>query len=277
MAQDKNTESIEARGRSADILPYDDGRVIKLFLPDFPKDMIDLECENTIEAHALGCTSMNCYGKVEVDGRTGIILDWVAGVPMTKAAEKSPGILFKSGKLLADQHVLVHSKHSEKLRDARTASLAFLDDEPLQILTEVEREKAKHYIASLPEGNTVLHLDFHTENIMVDGTDCVTIDWLTAARGFPEVEIGVMDYLFHYGLLFPGASKLQIAFYSTVRTFVYDSYLRHYLMATGIKIEDVKKWKIISLIFRRRVWAHADEAATLTDQIKACIAELPDS
>jgi len=275
MPDSTTIETLEARGRSADIIPYGDGRVVKLFLVDFPRDMIDIECDNTIEAHAQGCTSMACYGKIEMDGRTGIVLDWVKGVPMTKAAEKDPSLLLKSGKMLADQHVLVHSKSSDKLRDVRKMAIEFLDDESLEVLTQEEREKAKAYIASLPESNTILHLDFHTENILVDGTDCVTIDWLTAARGFPEVEVGVMDYLFHYGLLFPGASRLQIAFYTTVRSFVYRGYLKHYLRATGLDVNNVRKWKLVSLIIRRRIWAHEFERPTLTEQMKASIAGIP--
>jgi len=273
MTENEKLQALEARGRSADIIPYEEGKVVKLFLADFPRDMIDIECKNTIEAHALGCTPMQCYGKVEMDGRTGIVLDWVKGVPMTKAAEKNPSILLKSGQMLAEQHVLVHSKQSDKLRDVRKVALAFLDDEPLEVLTEEERARAKRYIEGLPEGHTVLHLDFHTENVMVDGRDCVTIDWLTAARGFPEVEIGVMDYLFHHGLLFPGISKLQEIFYTTVRSFVYRGYIKHYLKASGINKDDVRKWKLVSLIIRRRVWAHEFEKPTLTEQMKACIAE----
>ena len=276
MSDNEKREALDARGRSADIIPYEEGKVVKLFLTEFPSEMIDIECDNTIEAHALGCTPMECYGKVEIDGRTGIVLDWVKGVPMTKAAEKNPSILLKSGRLLAEQHVLVHSKSSEKLRDVRKMAIEYLDDESLLVLTDEEREKARRYIAGLPEGNTVLHLDFHTENVMVDGTDCVTIDWLTSARGFPEVEVGVMEYLFHYGLLFPGISKLQEIFYTTVRSFVFRGYLKHYLKATGLDVANVRKWKLLSLIIRRRVWAHEFEKPTLTEQMKSLIAEISD-
>ncbi|MDR0783168.1 MAG: phosphotransferase, partial [Propionibacteriaceae bacterium] len=144
----------------------------------------------------------------------------------------------------------------------------------LLVLTEAEREKAKRYIAGLPESNTILHLDFHTENVLVDGSDCVTIDWLTAVRGFPEVEVGVMDYLFHYGLLFPGASKIQLAFYTAVRSFVYKGYLKRYLKVTDLDLANVRKWKLLSLIVRRRVWAHEFEKPTLTEQMKALLAEI---
>ncbi|MCL2491769.1 MAG: phosphotransferase, partial [Coriobacteriia bacterium] len=276
MPNNEQPEALEARGRSAEIIPYQDGKVVKLFLKGFPAFMIEAELANTIEAHAQGATSMQCYGTVEMDGRTGIVLDWVKGEPMTKAAEKNPMILLKSGQMLADQHVLVHSKTSERLRDVRELAVEFLDDESLAVLSIDEREKAKRYIARLPEGNTILHLDFHTENVMVDGTDCVTIDWLTAARGYPEVEIGVMDYVFHYGLLFPGISKLQEIFYTTVRSFVYNGYLKNYLKATGVDLANVDRWRLISLIIRRRIWAHEFEKDTLTEQMKACIARIED-
>jgi len=266
---------LEARGRSAEIIEQGEDKVVKLFLADFDAEMIDIECANTCEVHALGATPMACYGKVEIDGRIGIVLDRVAGVPLTKAAEQNPLLLLDSGKILAQQHVLVHSKKSEKLRDVRFMAIEFLDHESLDVLTEAERAKAKRSIATLPEGEHVLHLDFHTENVMIDeARNAVTIDWLTAARGYPQVEIGVMDYVFHYGLLFPGISTLQRIFYETVRSFVYNGYLKHYLRATGIDPRSVDQWRLVSLIIRRRIWAHEFEKPTLTEQMKACIARI---
>jgi len=275
MTETESPELLEARGRSAEIVAYDEDRVVKLFLADFDPELIDIECANTIEAHEVGATPMACYGKTELVGRIGIILDWVKGVPLTKGAEKNPLLLLASGRILAEQHVLVHSKTSENLRDVRAMAIEYLDHPALEVLNADERAKAKRYIASLPEGHTVLHLDFHTENVMIDeDRNAVTIDWLTSARGYPQVEIGVMDYVFHYGLLFPGISTLQRIFYETVRSFVYNGYLKHYLRATGIDVASVDDWRLVSLIIRRRIWAHEFEESTLKAQMKACIARI---
>ena len=267
-------EKLDVRGRSADFYPYEKDKIVKLFLKEISREEIDIECENTIEAFRTGCTAMQCYGEIEFDGRIGIILDRVNGIPMTKLPEKNPLSLFTCSKMLAEQHLIVHSKHSNKLRDVRKVAVDFLSNKAMDILTDEEKAKAKTYIESLPEGDTVLHLDFHTENILVDNGKCVAIDWLTAARGHHEVEVAQMQFLFHDSLLFPGCSKFQLMLYSTLRSFIYNGYIKRYKKATGVDLNEVKKWKIVPLIIRRCVWAHEFETEPLTRQIKECLAAI---
>lgn len=145
---------------------------------------------------------------------------------MTKMPEKNPLILFKAGRLIAEQHVMVQSKHSDALPDLREKAAACLDGEPLAFLPADTREKVRAYILSLPAGNSFIHLDFHTENILMDGKNIVVIDWMTAAKGRPEAEVAMMDFLHHHAELFPGSSKAQLAFYTAVRTFIYNSFLK---------------------------------------------------
>ena len=77
-------------GRSAEIYDWGEGRVLKLYFKDFPESDVDLEYLNTCEAFRLGCTPMECFGKVECDGRYGIILKKIPGISMTKMPEKNP-------------------------------------------------------------------------------------------------------------------------------------------------------------------------------------------
>lgn len=267
-------EKINARGRSADFYPYGKNKIVKLFLKEISKEEIDIEFENTVEAYRTGCTPMQCYGLIEYEGRKGIILDRVSGIPMTKLPEKNPLSILTCSKLLAEQHLIVHSKSSHKLRDVRTVAVDFLSNTAMDILTDEEKVKTKNYIESLPEGYTVLHLDFHTENILVDKSKCVVIDWLTATRGHPEVEVAQMQFLFHDALLFPGCSKFQLLLYSTLRSFIYNGYIKRYKKATRIDMNEVKKWKIIPLIIRRCVWAHEFEKESITKQIRECLDEI---
>src|SRR5699024_6917995 len=92
-------------GRSAEIYDWEGDKVLKLYFKGFPESDVDTEYSNTVEAFRCGCTPMECFGKVEYDGRFGIILKKIAGVSMTKMPEKNPLILFKAGRLIAEQHV----------------------------------------------------------------------------------------------------------------------------------------------------------------------------
>lgn len=256
------------RGRSAEIYDLGGNRVLKLYFAGFPESEVDLEYLNTLEANRCGCTPMKCFGKVEHEGRYGIVLQKVAGVPMTKAPEKNPLILFKAGRLIAEQHVMVQSKHTDALPDLREKAAACLDGEAFAFLSDGEREKIRSYILALPAGDSFIHLDFHTENILINGKDLVVIDWMTAAKGRPEAEVAMMDFLHHHAELFPGSSKAQLAFYTAVRAFIYNSFLKNYVRLTGMAPDAHKPWMIVALVLRKGLWNIESEKDYLEGEIR---------
>ena len=65
-----------ARGRSSEAFRLDDGRVLKLFFKDYPKEYVEKEYKNTKIASDTGCTTMKVYEMVEQDGRAGMIVDY---------------------------------------------------------------------------------------------------------------------------------------------------------------------------------------------------------
>lgn len=260
-------------GRSAELYDLGDGKVLKLYFPEFPESDVDLEYLNTCEAFRLGCTPMECFGKVECDGRYGIILKKIPGISMTKMPEKNPLILFKAGRLIAEQHAMVQSKHTDALPDLREKAAACLDGEAFVFLSAERKEKLRRYILSLPAGDSVIHLDFHTENILMNGKDVTVIDWMTAAKGVPQAEVAMMDFLHHHAELFPGSSKAQLAFYTAVRTFIYNSFLKNYIKLTGMSPDAPKPWYVVALVMRR-AWDIASEKGYLEGEITRLVDEM---
>lgn len=261
-------------GRSAELYDLGDGKVLKLYFPEFPESDVDLECNNTRIAFALGCTPMECFGKAECEGRFGVILKKVGGISMTKMPEKNPLILFKAGRLIAEQHAMVQSKHTDALPDLREKAAACLDGEAFAFLSAERKEKLRRYILSLPAGDSVIHLDFHTENILMNGKDVTVIDWMTAAKGVPQAEVAMMYFLHHHAELFPGSSKAQLAFYTAVRTFIYKSFLKNYVKITGMDPESARPWYVVALTLRKGLWNIASEKGYLEGEIKRLVDEM---
>ena len=56
-----------ARGRSAEVFHAGEGKVLKLFFEDYPREYVEKEYRNTKIVSELGCTSMKVYEKVEKD------------------------------------------------------------------------------------------------------------------------------------------------------------------------------------------------------------------
>ncbi len=260
-----------ARGRSAEIFHAGEGKILKLFFADYPREYAEKEYRNTKIAAELGCTGMNVYEMVEKDGRFGFVMDLVDGVSQNDMPGKNPLYLFRGGKDLAQCHVRVQAKHTKQLDDVRQVCLDLLADKTMSFLSAEEKQKAAGYIRSLPEDDTVLHLDFHTGNVLVDKSgQCKIIDWMTAARGNRGVEEALMEFLFSEAELFPEASEMQKKFFHAVRGFVGKQFFREYQKLTPISPEEIDRWRLPALILRRS-WNIEFEKPYLTKTIRELI------
>ena len=260
-----------ARGRSSEAFKLEDGKVLKLFFEDYPKEFAEKEYRNTKIASDTGCTNMRVYEILDKDGRTGIVMDYVDGISQNDMPTKNPAYLLKGGKDLADCHAIVHSKKSHDLEDVRIMCTNMLNEKEFDELTDEEKSKAKAYIMSLLEEDTIIHLDFHTGNVLVDDKgNCTVIDWMTAARGNRAVEVAMMEFLFSEAELFPGSSALKIAFFSAVRGMIGKQYFKRYQELMPITDSEIDKYRLLALIIRRS-WGIEFEKKTLIKQIKELI------
>ncbi len=229
LIQNVDLSKPDFRARSSEVYDAGDGKVIKLYFEDADDYNVNREYRNTTVAFEKGCTPMECFGKVKVGGRNGLVLRKLNGRSLTSMPEKDPLILFRAGKILATLHAMVHEKCSHELVDVRTAALeAMENDAVFSFLSDASRQKLERYIRSLPESDNIIHLDFHTDNILCDGENYYVIDWMTADRGNPLVEVSMMNFLHHDAELFPGSSKFKIFLMQLVRTGIYNSYIKNY-------------------------------------------------
>lgn len=162
-----NFDKPDFSARSSEVYDLGEGKVLKLYFSETEDASIDREILNTKTAFETGCTPMACYGDVKINGRRGLILKKLEGCSMTNMPAKNPLILFKAGKILADLHAKVHEKEAPQLKDVRMEAIELLEEEEVfDFLTKAEKEKIKEYILSLPESDHILHMDFHTDNIL---------------------------------------------------------------------------------------------------------------
>ncbi len=255
--------------RSSEVFDLGDEKVLKLYFPEIDEENVDIEYMNTRVAFETGCTPMECYGKVKVNGRFGLVLKKLYGCSLTSLPEKNPAALFTGGKIIATLHTMVHKATSHELRDVRTVALETMDNGLFTFLTDDEENKVKKYISQLPEADNLIHLDFHTDNIMCDGKNNQVIDWMTACRGKPECELAMMDFLFHDAELFPGSSPAKLAFMNAVRVFIYNCFIKNYCkMNKGCTADSHKPWDIVAWVLRLGIWNIESEAAFLQGKIK---------
>ena len=146
-----------------------------------------------------------------------------------------------------------------------------LDTKPLGFLTKTSGKRAKAMLGDLPDGGSVLHMDFHPENIIVHGDEYVIIDWMTAARGNPEADVAYSLFLMHDAELWPGTPKLKLVFYNIIRNMILKGYLKQYRKITGMTMEEIRRWRLPVLMLRLGIWNVASEKDAIMREIRAIV------
>ena len=67
------------RGRTAEVYAWDEGRIVKLYWRDWPEATVRHEEEMALLVNEAGLATPRFYGRVEVDGRQGLVYERVDG------------------------------------------------------------------------------------------------------------------------------------------------------------------------------------------------------
>lgn len=240
-----------AVGRSAEILGWPEGDlVVKLFPAAYDARLVDAEVLASTEAHRLGLTTIACHGQVQVEDRSGLLLDRLHGESLTRLAERNPLTLRSGSRTLARTHARVHAASTTALPEIRDSAVAALETAPLSFLTAPQRELAREAIRSLPAGDRVLHLDFHTENVFAHDAGHAVIDWQTALRGDPAADVAMTVLLLSDAELWPGTPLLKRLLVQSVRKIVLSTYLAEYRSVTGMTPEQITAWRLPAVVLR---------------------------
>ncbi|WLP92390.1 phosphotransferase [Gordonia sp. NB41Y] len=262
-----------ATGRTSDIHVWGDDKVIKVFKDDVDTAMIAKEIRDSATVHQLGVTPIRYHGAVTMpDGRMGIVVDRLHGDALTTVAERRPYKIASVARRLAREHTAIHATATTDFDDVRDVAQNLLHTCPLSGLTLGERDALRRQIQALPEGNSVLHLDFHPLNTFEHGTGIATIDWQSTASGHPAADVAATCLLFTEAELFPGISAFQRALYQSVRRVMLRSYLAEYTRITGIGRAEIAPWMTTARILRLGWLDVESEREPLLTRIRASIA-----
>ena len=261
--------------RSSEIFRWEgDDKLLKLFREGVDKDLIDGEEVNTKEAFAKGVTEVECFRQVEVEGRYGIILKKIEGATLIGTLGKQPSILFKAAQIMADLQIEMHSTHTEKIRSYKEmVKHTLMTASVFDYLSSEEKDKAIAKIDALPDGDSILHFDYHPDNIMTHDGKSTIIDWMTACSGAPAADVAATVFLLTEGEMIPGLSKAVAAAMQFLRGKICRSYYKKYKAQTGMTDEEVQIFRLPFMIFRLGVWTIESEIETLQQKIREEIAK----
>ncbi len=254
--------------RSSEIYSWKDNTLLKLFRSGTDTLLIENEEINTIETFDKGVSKVKCYGHIQIGERRGIIIERVEGKTLISLAGSKPLTVFKVPALMVELQTNMHNTHTDKIRGYKEFVLGALNSAPLGFLTAEEKKIAEAKLSALPDGNSILHFDYHPDNIMSDGKTATIIDWMTAARGVPAADVAATLYLLNEGEMIPGLNKAAAAVLETIRKTICKKYYTAYKKKTGMTDDEVAPWRLPFLIFRLSVWNIDSEVSVLQEKIR---------
>ena len=171
-----------AVGRTAEIYPFEGGKVLKLFFPTIPRAWIDKEVDTGRYIQDTQLPVPKVYERVQLDDREGMVYERIEGPSLLGELGTKPWKVLQVARLLASLHAQVHDVPAppglETQHQWATGGIPKTDK-----LSADLRERVLHLLDSMPKGDRLCHGDFHPGNIIVTDRGPVIIDWMTASRG----------------------------------------------------------------------------------------------
>ncbi len=182
-----------AKGANGAVYRYDDETIVKTYFAKDALPEIKQERENARRAFVLGINTAIPYGIVRVGDNYGTVTELLNATSVTKLIRNSPDDLTQAATYYIDMLKSIHAievKDGEVL-DMKETALAWVDFVAPHLPAD-QAAKLQALVNAIPKQNTLMHGDYHTNNIMVQNGEPLLIDMDTLCMGHPVFELGSM-------------------------------------------------------------------------------------
>ena len=182
-----------AKGANGAVYRYDNETIIKTYFAKDALPEIKQERENARRAFILGINTAIPYGIVRVGDNYGTITELLNATSVTKLIRQNTQDMTLAAKYYIDMLKGIHATEVEdgEVPDMKETALAWADFVSAHI-PEDQAKKLRSLIEAVPKRNTLMHGDYHTNNIMVQNGEPLLIDMDTLCMGHPVFELGSM-------------------------------------------------------------------------------------
>ena len=182
-----------AKGANGAVYRYDNETILKTYFAKDALPEIKQERENARRAFVLGINTAIPYGIVRVGDSYGTVTELLNAESVTQLIRKNPENLEQPVKYYIDMLKNIHTTEVEpgQVPDMKQTALAWADFVSEHI-PEAQGKKLRALVEAVPQKNTLLHGDYHTNNIMVQNGEPLLIDMDTLCVGHPVFELGSM-------------------------------------------------------------------------------------
>ena len=182
-----------AKGANGAVYRYDAETILKTYFAKDALPEIKQERENARKAFVLGINTAIPYGIVRVGDGYGTVTELLNATSVTKLIRANPDDMTQAVKYYIDMLKNIHSTQVEdgEVPDMKETALAWAEF-VAEHIPEEQGKKLRALVEAVPKQNTLMHGDYHTNNIMVQNGEPLLIDMDTLCMGHPVFELGSM-------------------------------------------------------------------------------------
>ena len=182
-----------AKGANGAVYRYDNETILKTYFAKDALPEIKQERENARKAFILGINTAIPYGIVRVGEGYGTVTELLNATSVTKLIRKDPDDMTEAVGYYVDMLKSIHAitVGDGEVPDMKETALdwaGFVADH----IPEEQGRKLVALVEAVPKQNTLLHGDYHTNNVMVQNGEPLLIDMDTLCMGHPVFELGSM-------------------------------------------------------------------------------------
>ena len=182
-----------AKGVCGAVYRYDEETILKTYFAKDALPEIKQERENARRAFVLGINTAIPYGIVRVGDGYGTVTELLNAVSVAKLIHKNPDNLTEAIKYFVD---MLKSIHAVKVEDGEFPDMKEIALDWARFVSNyIPKEQGNKLISlieALPKNNTLLHGDYHPNNVMIQNGEPLLIDMDTLCMGHPVFELGSM-------------------------------------------------------------------------------------
>lgn len=259
-----------AQGSTADIYAWGDDQVLKLFYPGFSPEYVQYEYEINCRAMETGLPVPKVYQRLELEGRQGIVFERIEGPLMLDLIFAQAGRVEELARAFADAHTQIHRVRGSGFSGLREALAGVVESSTW--IDGTRREHVRGILRDLPEGDALLHGDYHPGNVAVSDRGAIVLDWLTARQGDPHADVANTVMIMRHASV-PGDDPAVIEQINALRGAFLRTYLQRYMeLRPETRWDLVERW-MIPLILGRLMLDNEDERDNLLGELEGLLAK----
>lgn len=181
------------KGANGAVYRYDAETIIKLYFNADALPEIQRERELARKALVLGINTAIPYDVVRIGESYGTVMELLEATSLSKMIKKDPAHLDLPLKYYVDMVKQIHSTEVSPgdMPDMKQVALDWAEFASEHLPAETG-EKLCKMVEAVPPQHTMLHGDYHTNNIMVRDGEALLIDMDTLCMGHPIFELASM-------------------------------------------------------------------------------------